>query len=1829
MNYHFLLIVLLCFVIPSYQVGFIHPIEALKSWFINTQLPSIYSFHFTLDSGLSPTSYIMMTYPNYTTITGPTCLFGINQTNPKTQITCIASANSVYALPGIQIESNDEVYLTVSFSPVVPNTPGQTELLQVSTTSGTDSNAIVFDSNPGYGQMIWQPVSDTSGLYLNVLKYGTPSTQNLQGGTNDASFQIRFSKAFSSPISRLVIVLDSPWAFGNSVITTDYSPLYSLAVAQGQPTYLYLPANISQTVIVNPNMIEVYFNESFIVGREFVLNITNITNPLVITTGKLKFYTTQYASNYVLEKNENTQLLTSSNNLAISVSLAAGIPFVGPVSLYHNTEQYIKINFTLDITVPSGSTITYTFTQNCQPTTGTLYIVPPFPSLTNAGVQVTYSGSAITLSNLGQLNAGNSFVIQTKMLFSRTDPDFSTTVTLNLNGNVLKYGSSNPIMLATNAISLLSDLQGTSGESWIINAEGGQIRVFLSTTGRDTTTRSSLTIYASQYITATSPSCTSNYGTPGTCTVTTANGYSIIKLGSSNANNVIPSNAYVTLYISSVTISKTSNHQNGIFEFYFALDYDDTGRQVKNFMRYAFVRPQRAVLTSFSQVNVGDLFSNTMEFFPAFIRITGTSSTLTPLSPITGTKRLVMTVYGIMALSNLLAVSNLGSFPCGSNLAITCQFIRGSSSPIYNNPLDWDRVILTLPSTAVTTAFNIYFPQFWLTGNHYYEFLVGTFDTATGIYENLYIANQMGLSFYRSTAGFLASYSNIPNMNIALTGQYAGVLVGTPLQMIIDTPSGGYNFNCCGLMAATMMIITSWDLWSATASITSISTPLSSAAQDAIVYLSYTTTTGLSLRAVIWPMIGTASMKTFFIQNAGMPYSLDTPNYNIYLTDRWGQAIAYNQFINGGRNALVTNVITQFNFNCQYMIQGYLNTFCTLTFVPNTKIDLQTKMKFIFSDAFVSISGCTFQYNNGSTQTLSSSQFGCISNLHEIQISFNLNSRLDAGVAYNFSFYGLDHGTVNSQSVTFRIFDANFGYLIEQAYYSYYLEIADTDAITINDIKYDFQNLDAISNLEIDFTIPRAMQANENLDIDIGPSLQGNNLNTNRISLTMKDATGTPISIIGSAKSQIITLQFKQGVLLPKGYYVLKINNIKTPSAQISDEIQVKFRRSTDNVYVLGQLPGAYTPIPTLSLIASANVTLAGTRYICVGCLGQITLQVTTSVAYIDYSTIFYIHFPSYFLPALTNNQKLMKCFMGTDPINCNTETEYPFRLKLYYPPSFYSPGGIFNLTIYGFIIPNAGQSISNNEDLFFSISSSGSNVYTEQSFVKLPQLLSPQTGTGTLFLYKTSYSSLFIKDTSDHKLRINSTGTISNGSIFTVTFTSDYNNLPYTTSLTCAINAYISKTYITGYSSKVCTISGQTVFFTILTTIPKGASLEVIIYSVPNPTVAGLVDPNQFIIASFLSDGNTVTTISSPGLNSAENVTFVQPSNTLSANNGSDITLVKGTFSDFIYLGTLDGTRFKQDVVISARISGFTFLPSTIQFYVGDIGQSFRVGCDKNVKVRTYPLNFTQSEDNSLSNLYGSLFNLRIIVVTTPVVISIPGQIDVIAGGASIPTAISLVNPPYTDMQILIGFDEQYFNGAFGIDYDYSSPSLSFTFNETVRYLAFTTTSSISSYPSTFNITLTLDGTNYESYVLQNSQVRINIISTTEPSPTITGTQSSIGKTFGAFSLTPSSSGTALIQVSTCDKPKSIDIIKNYLRNNHYKAYETTTNNCWQRYSMIVFNSGVASPLNISGLTPATSYFLYVYFENKLKQNNADNLLNFTFTTASKYLYFILNLRT
>lgn len=56
------------------------------------------------------------------------------------------------------------------------------------------------------------------------------------------------------------------------------------------------PPQVQSTTVMSPNLIKVIFNEQFVVGRQFRLTISNVYNPLEISSGAISLYSMPYNS---------------------------------------------------------------------------------------------------------------------------------------------------------------------------------------------------------------------------------------------------------------------------------------------------------------------------------------------------------------------------------------------------------------------------------------------------------------------------------------------------------------------------------------------------------------------------------------------------------------------------------------------------------------------------------------------------------------------------------------------------------------------------------------------------------------------------------------------------------------------------------------------------------------------------------------------------------------------------------------------------------------------------------------------------------------------------------------------------------------------------------------------------------------------------------------------------------------------------------------------------------------------------------------------------------------------------------------------------------------------------------------------------------------------------------------------------------------------------------------------------------------------------------------------------------------------------------------------
>ena len=108
------------------------------------------------------------------------------------------------------------------------------------------------------------------------------------------------------------------------------------------------PPQVQSTTVMSPNLIKVIFNEQFVVGRQFRLTISNILNPLEISSGAISLYSLPYNSITPLEVTELTiPYQTVSYTPTLTLYTAEGISPTAPLEFYMDTVQYITLTIQL------------------------------------------------------------------------------------------------------------------------------------------------------------------------------------------------------------------------------------------------------------------------------------------------------------------------------------------------------------------------------------------------------------------------------------------------------------------------------------------------------------------------------------------------------------------------------------------------------------------------------------------------------------------------------------------------------------------------------------------------------------------------------------------------------------------------------------------------------------------------------------------------------------------------------------------------------------------------------------------------------------------------------------------------------------------------------------------------------------------------------------------------------------------------------------------------------------------------------------------------------------------------------------------------------------------------------------------------------------------------------------------------------------------------------------------------------------------------------------------------------------------------------------------
>jgi hypothetical protein len=265
--------------------------------------PSNFIFSFSLSNDLPTGGYLLIVIPFYSVTLSPKSCTLLNQAS-LTATLCqnlhtasSASPNPLSINVTVVNELNPNVpsalTIVVSFSGVLTaSTPFELQLMlnnnlpAIGALSESfemyamSSTGVMLEENWNMGQVYLELRNNN---LINLVSIN--SQLNNQPGVTNSTFliDVTIGVACPTPLSTFLFTISGNFQF------TVSSQVTTIAVTGTLPQIL-------STTVVSPNIIRVVFNEQFAVGRQFRLTISNILNPLEISSGAISLYSLPYNS---------------------------------------------------------------------------------------------------------------------------------------------------------------------------------------------------------------------------------------------------------------------------------------------------------------------------------------------------------------------------------------------------------------------------------------------------------------------------------------------------------------------------------------------------------------------------------------------------------------------------------------------------------------------------------------------------------------------------------------------------------------------------------------------------------------------------------------------------------------------------------------------------------------------------------------------------------------------------------------------------------------------------------------------------------------------------------------------------------------------------------------------------------------------------------------------------------------------------------------------------------------------------------------------------------------------------------------------------------------------------------------------------------------------------------------------------------------------------------------------------------------------------------------------------------------------------------------------
>jgi len=246
----------------------------------------------------------------------------VNNLNPNIQSTLaiVVGFNNVLS-SGVTYE------LQILLSNNLPSIGALSTSFEMYAISGT---GIMQEENWNMGQVFFEL---RNNHLMNIVSVNSEAA-NLAGSiVSTLQINIKIGVSCPTPLSVFLFTISGDFQFtvGSQVTTIGASP-----------------PQILTAQVVSPNLITATFNEQFSSGRQFSVAISNIQNPLEISSGAISLYSLPYNSISPLEVQElSIPFQTISLSAPVNIYTAEGLSPNSAVEFYLQTTQYITVSIQL------------------------------------------------------------------------------------------------------------------------------------------------------------------------------------------------------------------------------------------------------------------------------------------------------------------------------------------------------------------------------------------------------------------------------------------------------------------------------------------------------------------------------------------------------------------------------------------------------------------------------------------------------------------------------------------------------------------------------------------------------------------------------------------------------------------------------------------------------------------------------------------------------------------------------------------------------------------------------------------------------------------------------------------------------------------------------------------------------------------------------------------------------------------------------------------------------------------------------------------------------------------------------------------------------------------------------------------------------------------------------------------------------------------------------------------------------------------------------------------------------------------------------------------